>query len=86
VLGTGLCGPGTLLHQVEELCDMLDVMRGELLQHLLIPHTLAKCSYNRSIGDTRNGVANLRKLLNEGAQRFPQMLLHGVEIGLITWS
>jgi hypothetical protein len=59
-------------------------MRSELLQHLLIPHTLAKCNHNISIGNTRNGVANLGKLLNEGEQRFPQTLLHGVEIRLIT--
>jgi hypothetical protein len=71
VLGMALYGPGALVHQVEELCDILDVMRGELLQHLLIPHTLVKCNYNRSIGDTRNGIANLRKPMNEGAQRFP---------------
>jgi hypothetical protein len=37
-----------------------------------------------SIGDMRNGVVNLEKMLNEGAQRSPQTLLHGVEIGLIT--
>jgi hypothetical protein len=55
VLGTALCGPGAL------------VMRDELLQHLLIPHTLAKCNHNTSIGYTRNGVANLGKPLNEGA-------------------
>jgi hypothetical protein len=33
-----LYGFGALVHQVEELYDILDVMRGELLQHLLIPH------------------------------------------------
>jgi hypothetical protein len=67
VLGTALCGPGTLVRLAEELCDILDVMRDELLQHLLIPHTLAKCNHNTSIGYTRNGVANLGKPLNEGA-------------------
>jgi hypothetical protein len=79
VLGTTLCGPGTLVRQAELLCDILDVMRGELLQHLLIPHTMVKCNHNRSIGDTRNDVANLRKPMNEGAQRFPWTLLHDVE-------
>jgi hypothetical protein len=67
VLGTTLCGPGALVHQAEELCDIMDVMCGELLQHLLIPHTLAKCNHNRRIGDTRDGVVNLGKPLNEGA-------------------
>jgi hypothetical protein len=35
---------------------------------LLHPYPLAKCNYYRSIGDTRNGIANLRELLDEGAQ------------------
>jgi hypothetical protein len=83
--GTTLCGPGTLVHQGEELCDILDVMRGEFFQHLSIPHTLAKCNHNRSIGDMRNGVVNLGKQLNEGAQRFPWALLHDMEVDLITW-
>jgi hypothetical protein len=41
-------------------------MRGELFQHLIIPHTLAEYNHNRSIGDTRDGVANLREPLDEG--------------------
>jgi hypothetical protein len=79
-------GSGALVHQTEELCDILDVMRGELLQHLLIPYTLVKCNHNKSIGDMRNDVSNMGKSLNEGAQRFPRMMLHDLEIGLITWS
>jgi hypothetical protein len=84
VLGTALYGPSAFVRQAEKLYDILDVMHGELLQHLLIPHTLAECNYNRSIGDMRNGVVNLGKPLNEGAQRFPRTLLYGGEIGLIT--
>jgi hypothetical protein len=57
---------------------------GELLQHLLIPYPLVKCNYYRSIGDTRNDIANLREPLDEGAQGFPRALLDGVEIGLVT--
>jgi hypothetical protein len=67
VSGTTLYGLGTPVRQAEELCNILNVMRGELLQHLIIPHTLVKCNHNRSIGDMRNSVVNLRKLLNEGA-------------------
>jgi hypothetical protein len=78
-----LCGPGAFVRQAKKLRDILDVMRDELLQHLLIPHTLAKHDYNRSIGNTRDGVANLREPLDEGAQRFPRTLTHDVEIGLI---
>jgi hypothetical protein len=67
MLGTTLCGPGAFVRQVEKLCDILDVMRGKFFQHLLIPHTLVKCDYNRSIGNTRNDVVNLREPLDEGA-------------------
>jgi hypothetical protein len=57
---------------------------GALVQHLLIPYPLAKCKHYRSIGDTRNGIANLREPLDEGAQGFNRTLLDGVEIGLVT--
>jgi hypothetical protein len=33
---------GALVRQVEELGDVLHVMRGQLLKHLLVPHTLLK--------------------------------------------
>jgi hypothetical protein len=59
-------------------------VHGELLQHLLIPHTLAKRNYNRIIGNLRDSVMNLREPLDEGAQRFPQVLLYDVEVGLVT--
>jgi hypothetical protein len=86
MLGTTLCGPGAFVRQAEKLRDILDVMRGELFQHILIPHTLVKRDYNRSIGNTRNGIVNLREPLDEGAQRFPRTLSHDVEIGLIARS
>jgi hypothetical protein len=75
---------GALVRQAEERGHILDVVVGELLQHLLIPYSLAKCNHYRSIGDTRNGIANLREPLDEGAQQFPRALLDGVEIGLVT--
>jgi hypothetical protein len=81
--GMALCSPGAFVRQAKKLCDILNVMRGELFQHLLIPHTLIKCDNNRSIGNMRNGVANLTEPLDEGAQRFPRTLSHDVEIGLI---
>jgi hypothetical protein len=84
VPGAVFCGPDALVYQGEGLWDILVVLCGKHLQHLLIPHTLAKCNHNRSIGETRNGVANLGNSLNEGAQRFPWELLHNVEVCLIT--
>jgi hypothetical protein len=62
--GSALRSPGALVRQAEELGNILDVVHSEFLQHLLIPHTLAKYNHNRSIGDTRNGVANLGKPLD----------------------
>jgi hypothetical protein len=64
---SALRSPGALVREAEELGNILDVVHSELLQHLLIRHTLAKCNHNRSIGDTRNGIANLRKPLDERA-------------------
>jgi hypothetical protein len=84
--GTTLCGPGTFIRQAEKLFNILDVMRGKLFQHLLIPHTLVKRDYNRSIGNTRNGVVNLREPLDEGVQRFSRTPSHDVEIDLIARS
>jgi hypothetical protein len=63
-----LCSPSTLVCQAEKLRDILDVMHGKLLRHLIISHTLVKCNHNRRIGDTRDGVANLRETLDEGTQ------------------
>jgi hypothetical protein len=83
MLGTTLCGPSSFVRQAKKLRNILDVMRGELFQHLLIPHILAKHDYNRSIGNTWNGVANLREPLDEGAQRIPWTLTQDVEIGII---
>jgi hypothetical protein len=62
------CGPGTLVRHAEEFNDVLYVVHGQLLQHLLVPHTLLECNNNRSIRDVRDGVANLGELLDEGAQ------------------
>jgi hypothetical protein len=76
-------GPNAFVRQAEKLCDILDVMRGELFKHLLTRHTLAKHDYNRSIENTRNDIVNLREPLDEGAQRFPRTLMHNVEISLI---
>jgi hypothetical protein len=84
VPGTTLCSLGALVRQAEERGHILDAVDGELLQHLLIPYPLAKCNHYKNIGDTRNGIANLREPLDEGAQGFPRALLDGMEIDLIS--
>jgi hypothetical protein len=78
----------TLAHfvrQVEELDDVLHIMRGQLLEHLLVPHTLPKHNENRGIGNVRDVVPNLGEPLNEGAQWFPQAMLYDMEVSLIAW-
>jgi hypothetical protein len=86
VPGVALRNLGALVHQAEECRNILDVVGGELLQHLLIPYSLAKCNYHRSIGDTMNGIMNLGEPLDEGAQGFPRALLDGMEVGLVARS
>jgi hypothetical protein len=68
VPGAALRSLGALVRQAEERRHILDVVGGELLQHLLIPYSLAICNHYRSIGDMSNGIANLREPLDEGAQ------------------
>jgi hypothetical protein len=46
--GAAFCSLGVVVRQAEELGDILDVVRGELLQHLLVPHTLVKCNYKEA--------------------------------------
>jgi hypothetical protein len=86
VPGMTLHSLGTLVCHVEERRNILDVVGGELLQHLLIPYSLVKCNHHRSIGDTGNGIANLREPLDEGVQGFPRALLDDVEVGLVARS
>jgi hypothetical protein len=86
VPGMALRSLGALVRWAEERRNILDVVGGELLQHLLILYSLMKCNHYRSIGDTRNDIANLREPLDEGAQGFLRALLDGVEIGLVTRS
>jgi hypothetical protein len=68
VPGVVLRSLGALVCQAEERRNIVEVVGGELLQHLLIPYSLAKCNHYRGIGDTRNGIVNLREPLDEGAQ------------------
>jgi hypothetical protein len=58
---------GTLVRQAEARRNILDVVGGELLQHLLISYSLVKYNYHRSIRDIRNDITNLREPLGERA-------------------
>jgi hypothetical protein len=66
--GMTLCDPGTLEREAEELGDVLHVVHGHLLEHLLVTHTMLKRDNDRSIGDARDGVLSLGEPLDEGAQ------------------
>jgi hypothetical protein len=57
-----------LVRQAEELRDVIQLVGGQLLKHLLISHALSKNDNNRSIGDVGDGVSNLGEPLDEGPQ------------------
>jgi hypothetical protein len=65
---TPFCSPGALVCQAEELRDVLEIVCGQLLKHLLISHTMSKGDNNRSIGNAGDGVSNLRESLDDGSQ------------------
>jgi hypothetical protein len=60
------CNPGALVRQAEELKDVLHIVCGQLLEHLLMSQTLSKSNNNKSIGDAGDGVSNLGEPLDEG--------------------
>jgi hypothetical protein len=74
--------PGALDDKVEELKDVLDIVSGELLQHLLVLYSLPECGNDRSKGNAGDGVPYLGKAMDEGAQHLSWALLHGVEVDL----
>jgi hypothetical protein len=57
---------GAFVRHVEELKDVFHLVGDQLLEHLLVSHTLSKSDNNRSIGDARDGVSNLGEALDEG--------------------
>jgi hypothetical protein len=65
---TPFCWPSAFVRQVVELRDVFHLVSGQLLEHLLISHTLSKSDNDRSIGDAGDGVSILGELLDEGLQ------------------
>jgi hypothetical protein len=65
---TPFLSPGAFVRQGKELRDILHIMCGKLLEHLLISHVLSKCDNNRSVRNAGDGVSNLGELLDEGLQ------------------
>jgi hypothetical protein len=79
---TTLGGPGALVGQSEESGDSFHVMRGQLLQHLFITHSLAEGRDDRSIGDARYSTLHLGEAGDKRPEGFFGLLPHCMEVGL----
>jgi hypothetical protein len=77
-----LDSPGALVGHSEERGDSFHVMRGQLLQHLFITHSLAESGDDGSIGDTGYSPSYLGEAGDEGPESFPGLLPHCVEVSL----
>jgi hypothetical protein len=79
-----LCYPCTLVHQREQLSNLLDVVGSKLLEHFLIMDTLFKCDDKKQ---RMHGVPNLAKMLHKGTHGLTRLLLDGVEFGFyLRWE
>jgi hypothetical protein len=77
-----LSGLGTFVGQSEESGDSFDVVRGQLLQHLFITHSLAEGRDDRSVRDGRYSTPHLGEAGDKCLEGFPSLLPHCVEVGL----
>jgi hypothetical protein len=73
---------GTLVGQSEERGDSFHIMRGKLLQHLLITYPLAESGDYGSIGDTGYSPSYLSEAEDESPESFPGFLPHCMEVSL----
>jgi hypothetical protein len=79
---TALGSSDTLVSQSEECGDSFHVMRGQLLQHLLITHPLAESGDDGSIRNTRYSPSYLGEAGDECLKSFPGFLPHCMEVRL----
>jgi hypothetical protein len=77
-----LSSSGTLVSQSEERGDSFHVMRGQLLQHLLITYPLAESGDDGSIRNTRYSPSYLGEVGDESSESFPGFLPHCMEVSL----
>jgi hypothetical protein len=75
-------GPVALVGQSEECGDSLHVMRGQLLQHLFIAHSLMEGRDDGSIGNARYSTLHLGDAGNKRPESLPGFLPYCVEVGL----
>jgi hypothetical protein len=81
---TALGGSGALVGQSEERGDSFHVVRGQLLQHLFITHSLTEGRDDRSVRDARYHTPHLGEAGDKRPEGFPGLLPHYVEVGLHT--
>jgi hypothetical protein len=82
VVAPPFCSLSTLVSKTGEIRDVLDFKHGELLQHLLVLHSLWECDDDKSRVDAGDGVIHLGEVLDVGAQHLSWALLHDVEVDL----
>ena len=81
---TALNGPGALVRQGKQGGNSFHLVCGQLLQHLLVTDPLSESRDNRCIRNTGNGSTYLGEAGDEGPERLPGLLPHGMEMGLHT--
>jgi hypothetical protein len=70
--------------QSEECGDSFHVMRGQLLQHFLITHSLPEGRDDGSIRNARYRTSHLGEAGDELPESLPRLLPHRMEVGLHT--
>jgi hypothetical protein len=73
---------GALVGQSEECGDSVHVMRGQLLQHFLITHSLPEGRDDGSIGNTRYSTSYPGEARDKRPEGLSGLLPHCVEVGL----
>jgi hypothetical protein len=79
---TALGDPGAFVGQSEECGDSFHVVRGQLLQHLLITYSLTEGRDDGSIGNARYSTSHLGEAGDERPEGLPGLLPYRVEVGL----
>jgi hypothetical protein len=82
VPGTPFGGSGAFVGQSEECGDSFHVVRGQLLQHLLITYSLTEGRDDGSIGNARYSTSHLGEAGDERPESLPGLLPHCMEVGL----
>jgi hypothetical protein len=74
-------GSSALVGQSEECGDSLHVMRGQLLQHFFITHSLTEGRDDGSIGNVRYSTSHLGEARDKRPESLSGFLPHRVKVG-----